>query len=311
MRFGLFGDIHARIRAPQGRKDDWFAVQDRKLRQALEWMKSKRCDYVLQPGDLFDTPKPSNFLLQYMIRLIEQYDMTWFGVLGQHDTYYHDVSRPDRTATGVLQASGKLMLLGDKPIPLGDVWLYGAPWGQEPPSLRRKAPGESTRILVSHAQVGDRALWPGHKLPSPTHYAQQHPGYDFILLGDYHYWFQTQVSQTTVVNVGALMRMRNTPLDRRHEPVVGLLDTGSMEVEFHQLDIVPPEQVFRPTTVVEASHPPEALQEFLDRLKDSGQLGVSFVDNLEIVVLEQKARRGVRLALAEILETVGVKGCDE
>ncbi len=304
MKIGLLGDIHARVRAPAGRQDDWFVIQLGKFVAALTWFKEQECDFILQPGDFFDSPRPANFVLSTYINTLDLFKISLLSVLGQHDTYYHDVVNTERTALNVLESAYAATLLRVDPITYGTVRIYGASWGQDPPILRRKPEG-TINILVAHAPVGDKPLWPGHKLPSPSQYAKDHPGYDLILLGDYHYSYQTTYKDTTIVNMGCMMRMRNTPKDRDHKPRVGIYDTEKGEIETMYLPIEPSVLVF--ATAPTKSEPSEPLQEFLDRLRDTGKLGTSFNDNLRTMMREKKAGKKVRGVVDEILESVGAK----
>ena len=304
MKIGLLGDIHARVRAPAGRQDDWFVAQLGKFVAAMTWFKEQECELILQPGDFFDAPRPVNFVMSTYINTLTLYNIRLFAVLGQHDTYYHDVVNSERTALNVLQAADVAHLISADPALHGNIRIYGASWGQEPPVLRRKPEG-TINILVAHASVGDKPLWPGHKLPSPGQYAKDHPGYDLILLGDYHYSYQTTYKDTTIVNMGCMMRMRNTPKDRDHKPRVGIYDTEKGEIETMYLPIEPSVLVF--ATAPTKSEPSEPLQEFLDRLRDTGVLGTSFTDNLQTIMKEKKANKDVRGIADDIMKTVGAK----
>ena len=303
MKLGLLGDIHARSRAPAGRKDDWFNVQMGKFNEALDYFKDNGCMFVLQPGDFFDSPKPVNQVLSAYIMALREHGMVMLSVLGQHDTYFHDVVNRHRTAMHVLQSAGVAMILGgSKPFAYENVQIYGASWGEKPPTMRGKAEGV-TRILVAHAHVGSHPLWPGHKLTMPHSYAQDHPGFQLILLGDYHYRFV----ESNVVNIGCLMRMRNTPLDRVHKPGVGIYDTVTQQLgPVHTLSIQPADDVFAEATETEAEVAP-LLEEFLARLKRTGKLGTTFMDNLAAIMDARKVDKPTRDAVSIILEAVGVK----
>ena len=119
-----------------------------------------------------------------------------------------------------------------------------------------------------------------------------------MLLGDYHYLFidtyDVRLPCTFVVNVGCLMRMRNTPADREHEPAVAVYDTTTRLIEpFHMLTIRPADEVFAEATETEVESAP-LLEEFLSELKATGQLGPSFLDNLQVVMKERRTKKAVR-----------------
>jgi len=309
MKLGLLGDIHARSRAPAGRKDDWFNVQLSKFNEALDYFKDNGCMFVLQPGDFFDSPKPVNQVLSAYIMALREHGMILLAVLGQHDTYYHDVVNKERTALHVLQSAGVAKILESKPFAYENVQIYGSSWEQKPPAMRRRSEGV-TKILVAHSHIGNHPLWPGHILPSPHKYASNNPGFDLILLGDYHYRFVERFGKrdyTNVVNMGCLMRMRNTPMDREHKPAVGIYDTADRQVEpIHMLSIEDADVVFKKATETEAEVAP-MLEEFLARLSSTGKLGTSFWDNLQAIIKAREADMATRNEVSGILEAVGVK----
>ena len=311
MKLGLLGDIHARSRAPAGRKDDWLNTQLGKFNEALSYFKDNGCQFALQPGDFFDSAKPVNQVLSAYISALREHGIIMLVVLGQHDAYYHDVVNAQRTPLYVLQSAGVAKILGGpKPFAYEDMQVYGASWGQEPPVMRKQTEGV-TKILVVHAHVGSRPLWPGHKLTSPQQYASKHPDYQLILLGDYHYRYveECKVGQSTtlVANMGCLMRMRNTPVDREHEPAVAVYDTKAQVIEpIHKLTIQPSDIVFAQELRGEVEEAP-LLEEFLSRLKGTGRLSTTFADNLEAVMDLHKTSVAVRGEVSSGLEAVGVK----
>ena len=305
MKIGIFGDVHIRVKGPRSRTDDWFSTQLVKFICALDFFKSHGVEIIIQPGDFFDSPRPVyKAISTYMGELIRR-DFMMLTVLGQHDVYYHDVSDPTRTATNVMhEANCAYILQPDKPVRSGNAQFYGASWGQEPCSVKRS--GDNVYVLVAHAHVAAKAMWEGHAPTLPADYANQHTGYDLIVLGDCHYFFRTQVGDTLVVNMGSLMRMRNTPLDRKHEPTVGVYDTDTGGLFTHKLPIKPAEEVFVDREVEDVK-PSVELDGFLTKLKDSGQIGTSFIDNLNTLMDSEQSSRELRSVVGQILQTVGVK----
>jgi len=311
MKLGLLGDIHARSRAPAGRKDNWLDTHLGKFNEALDYFADNGCKFILQPGDFFDSPKPVNQVLSAYINALRQHEMVMLAVLGQHDTYFHDIVNAERTALHVLQSAGVAKILGGpKPFAYEGMQVYGASWGQEPPVMRKQTEGV-TKILLAHAHVGNHPLYPGHKLSSPQQYAVKHPDYQLILLGDYHYRYveECKVGQATtlVVDMGCLMRMRNTPMDRSHEPAVAVYDTKTRKMApIHKLTIQPADIVFKQEAKGVVEEAP-LLEEFLTRLKSTGRLSTTFADNLDAVMDLHKTSILVRSEVSSILEAVGVK----
>ena len=306
MKFLCLGDCHFMYRSPRGRTDNIFETQLGKLDQVLEIGNEKR-SVLLQAGDLFHRPKTPDIIKSGILKMLCEYGVQILTVLGQHDTYHHSLQSFERTPTNVLvQAGFADLLVPNKPIVVKEegevVEIYGASYGQEPVK-----PNESSnhKILVAHASVGDKQLFPGHELMPPTDYARKYPWFDFILLGDYHYPFRFDYKDTIIVNVGAMTRLTTKKQDQELKPQVGIYDSCDRTWTVILLDVKEAADVFYggSNRDADAKHAP-ALEEFLQKLQQSGEIGVSFTDNLEEVMKKTNTSDPVRSIVADILEKV-------
>ena len=87
-------------------------------------------------------------------------------------------------------------------------------------------------------------LFDGHELTAPRAFLMENPEFDLILCGDYHYPFEATVDGRRLVNTGCMVRRSIFPRDMEHKPKVGIYDTDTKEIEYHFLDILPPEEAF-------------------------------------------------------------------
>ncbi len=227
MKLLLLSDVHLRHKTPIGRKDDFFASQQDKLRQVFNICNRHACRAIIQAGDFFDTSNPSNYVVTATLRLMMEYGIDaerLFCVLGQHDMYYYSDASRDRTASAVMEA-GKHITIIDKPFTLFNqgsprnkkgVRIYGQHWSDDVPE---PDDFDGPRMLVCHSSVGDEPLFPGHELTSPRRLANEVKGkYDLVLCGDYHYPFDVTHAGVRIVNMGCMVRLQRAERDmKQHE----------------------------------------------------------------------------------------------
>jgi DNA repair exonuclease SbcCD nuclease subunit len=176
-----------------------------------------------------------------------------------------------------MEAAGAARLLGDKAISYNGVNIYGANFGQTPPRPR----GKGFHVLVAHAMVGDRPLWPGHELTGPVDYMARHPGYNLYLLGDYHYPWEIEEDTVAMFNCGTLIRKTMAERELKHKPKVVLFNTDTMASQDVFLNVSPIETVFDLTeNIVQERRDPAVLEVLVAKLRGTGKVGVNFTENL-------------------------------
>jgi len=304
MKLLLIGDAHLRMKAPAKRTEtDFMVVCLGKLRQIVKIFKEYGCDVAIQVGDFYDSANPSGELVAETIDLLRTaWSKGGFDLLaihGQHDQLYHTEASMKRSALRIMEAAGVVDLLHpDEPTKLTEgVHVYGASFGQDP--IVPLVPAEFN-ILVAHAMVGDKPLFPGHEITGPHQYAAKHPGYNLYVLGDYHYPFSVAGEGYDVVNPGCLIR--KSVSDIKHKPKVVLYDTDNPGgAEDIYLDVADPEVCFD-LTEDEAPKDSPALAELAARLAASGSVGVSFTDTLQQYFDEQGTNPEIKDLIWQNLE---------
>ena len=147
------------------------------------------------------------------------------AIFGQHDISGHNASTFIRSPLHVLESSRRVTMLGEEPEYLdgnGTVAFYGASFGQPIPKPRWE---KDFNVLVIHAMIGDKELWPGQELAKPKGFLRKHPNFDLVLCGDYHYPFQQEYQGRWILNAGCLMRKTIGERDQKLIPGVHLFDT--------------------------------------------------------------------------------------
>jgi len=295
MRIGLIGDTHYTSKTPSRRLDDFWATQKRKTIQALDIFRDRRCDYVLQAGDMFDNPMVSYSVISDLIDIFKEY-VHCIGrplgvVFGQHDIFGHSSATLPNSPLAVLESAGVITLCGPNGLQIGyrgkseSIVVYGAGFGQDVPTTRSTA---DYNILVTHRMVGDRPLFPDQELESPVSFLTQNPQFNLILVGDYHYRFISRDGNRTIINCGALVRKSISPFDLEHEPAVAVIDTISNELEVVKLEIEPVEKVFDTTPI---------------QKRDDSKL-TKFIEDLRTQQDGKKSEVGWRQKLIEVMDRI-------
>jgi len=303
--------MHLRFLPPENRIDkDFFAVVLNKLEQVFQITKEHNCSTLLQPGDMFDAPDPSRFVISSVLRVFRKHsDVKVFGCLGQHDISFRNFSNVNRTASYVLESAGVLTLVGldGKPVELEkNIFLHGRSFEQTE-NLSKPVEG-AFNILLAHATVGTKPLYPGHELPSPKAFAKKNSGYSLIVLGDIHYSFHSEFSDTNIFNAGVVIR--KTIAEKEQKPNVIIYDTETAKFEIVPLKVEPWQNVFKiPEKSKEEQN--NKLQKFIAIVQGKKKSMVSFEDNLQTYYVNNIVTKPVQNRVALAMEKCGMNAKEQ
>lgn len=304
MKFVCLSDVHLSSENPVGRLDNIVETQFRKLEYVFEFANSKGAD-ILQAGDLFTKPR-SWLLLPMIIELFKKYpEMKFFSVRGQHDDYMYSEETKERTNLGILTKFGLVAALSDKPETRQDVSIYGANFGQNLPDIKRS----EYNIGVIHCNISDTALWKDHKFTAAGKFLADHPGYDFILVGDIHKKFEVETNGRRLINCGPMLRREATEYNFQHKPCFYVLDTEG-EGQWIEIPHEPAKVVLERDRIERKAETENLLDEFVNAVQEKidGNTGVSFVENLLGFAKENSLEKGVIDILAKYIERTRREG---
>ncbi len=305
-RLLCIGDVHYRASKPCGRLDDYAETLWGKVVQIIDIAYDYDCDYIVQPGDLFDSATPT---MQVLMRAIWYQlgnhlngdKIPWFGVAGQHDQRYHG-NALENTPLAVLQAAGALCLLtGDKPYVHQKLALYGCGWGEEIPRPKPQVIG-TANVLVMHRMVVDEKLWKAQQdFEWGQHILRRNPKFNLIVTGDNHHFFIEKYGKQLLVNCGSLMRTNIDQFD--HEPSVVVYDTKTCGHTVVPLHVAPAVDVFDLQQAEEVKERNALLESFIEQVGDSRtDPGLDFLANLEHLTRAKGVPTGVVKCVSKILE---------
>ena len=303
MKFLLMGDAHLTDKSPKKRTDDFVKAQNSKMMQIFDIYKAQKCYAILQPGDLFDSHRASDYLKQYWIKIFKKYKVSVLCVFGQHDLRYH-TSNIDNTPIRVMNRAGNVYILGK--VPSSDDWLlhlYGQSWFEKTPKIQDP---KRFNILVVHKQFYTAKIdFPTQDVEgtNATAFLKKHP-FDLIVAGDNHRFFRATYKGKQLINLGSLMR---TKIDQvNHKPRVAVFDTKTKKIKFFKLDVKPFEEVFDMAKEKEEEERSESLQTFIQEIKTSKKSKkLNFISKLKEA--RDATEEGVALVIDEVMRKAELK----
>jgi DNA repair exonuclease SbcCD nuclease subunit len=265
----------------------------------IKTLAKKHKAVVLCAGDLFDkaivSPELINWALDNMPHV--------YGVAGQHDLPTHRSDQKHRSAWGTLVRAGKITELGEKPIGIDFLTLYGRPFDGKTP---RRRPHHCDGLGMKHVLVTHEYIWkkdhgytgaPDERRVRKL--ARRFKSFDVVHVGDNHKGFLHRLKNGTwILNTGTLLRRKSDEAD--YEPRVGLI-WRSGNVTLHYLNTR--RDVITPTDPVEErAEEDEEISEFIEELGRLEPSTLSFRETLLRVLDRKKVRKLVREKILEALE---------
>lgn len=298
MKFLAMGDLHFRATAPRSRVDNYVEVLGKKVEQILWLAENNGCDYILQPGDFFDTATPPYWLVTDVWNQV--YDQGWLVVMGQHDQRYH-INTLKNTALGFLASTTALTVLKPKPLNFGaEVSVYGCSWGEEIPEIEDS---KKRNILVMHRMViGNEKLWGEQEEYSRAHTLLRKHKFDLIVTGDNHHFFTDSAKGPRwLVNCGSLMRSNIDQI--KHKPTVVIYDSRTRDLEAIPLKVAPASKVFDMAAAKQEKARNENLESFVELVgKNKGAPDLDFLATLHQLSHAKGVKKGTVARVNEIVE---------
>jgi DNA repair exonuclease SbcCD nuclease subunit len=303
MKIIELSDLHLVIENPIGRIDDITDVQWEKLEFVFEYAKDNGIEYILQAGDFTDIRR-SWELLQKLSAFLARYPMIKIlVVLGQHDSYYHDMTN-QKTIVGVLTSSGLLTRLTDEPIQIDDnVFVYGSSYGEEVP-VPVKNKRNTVSILVIHRQILVSKIYAQQtEYEMAQTFLKEHMDYDLILCGDAHQRFEKKIGSNIICNTGPMLRLEATPSMMSHEPGFFVYDTGSKKAVWKEIPAVDGKSVLSREHIQKKKDREENFASFIAKVQNSTESNdsISFEKNLDAIIKANKTSRDVKAVINHYL----------
>lgn len=272
----LMADLHLRSNSPVCRKDDFLTAQFKKLNFIFA-LAQKHEAIVLISGDVGNKPQWPNWLLEKTIKIINQYKVKIFVVLGQHDLQAHQLSQWKRGGCGVLHAAEAIKVIFE-PVEINNEFvIYPFHYGQEITNPE-KDDSNLPMIAMAHTMVVEtKDLFPDQNAPKGHQLLKKYPGFSTMLSGDNHNPFVCKHEGRILCNPGSVFRTNAAQVE--HKPRVYLFYAKSNSVEPVYLPIE--KNVISREHIDIAGEKSDRMDAYLERLKNDVEVELSFEQNIE------------------------------
>lgn len=302
MKLILLSDPHLTSITPVARQDDIRSTSYKKMKFIMSWAKSNKA-VIICSGDLVDRPRDW-FVLQDMIRLCGTYQVPFYTVYGQHDTYMYSESVRPYTTVGALIGMRSIKQLNSDGRMIGrcggkDVVLFGTSFGENVP----KPKSNIVSILSIHAPIAKKALFPGHDYIDAKKFLKKHK-FDLIICGDIHQQFLFKFDNRYICNTGQIVRLDATTYNMQHEPAfyVATIKDG-IKMSKVKIPCEPAEKVLSREHIEDKNQATEMLDDFIENVEADVDLAIDVKDNVNKVIEENKINK-TDPRVAEILSEV-------
>jgi len=287
MKILWFSDAHLRGTTPKSRIDDYLKALEDKFDEIGKIIYEENVDLVLNGGDLFDSPSPSNSVITTFVKKMKKWGCPIYSIVGSHEKYGYNDATLYRTATGILEAAGITKLVTD-PIIVGEegVFICGNSHTydleNDPKNyFMPKNENCTFQIQMVHGMLVPKPFFDKYTLLQDIETES-----DLVLCAHYHPGFgPTEVNGTIFVNVGSLGRTERT--QRLYPPSVIIINTKSRNLSIINLKSAQPNVFHEKTEIVENFT--DNVESFIELLKNRiGSLEMYSVKDLIIKVGEQE-----------------------
>ncbi len=202
-RFIACSDLHIREKAPQSRKDNFFASQKRKVMWLFKTAQEKKAD-IICGGDVFDSAVLPYKVVRQYVALALKYNVNLHCVYGQHDLRYHVYKSYANTPLSVLLTAMGKDHLDEQPFENDLVYVQGASWERGLPNIKE---GKVNILAVHRLVTKSGGLWPGHTTYKEGGELLKDSDFDIIVSGDNHQSFAVVKNNKYLFNSGSLVRL--------------------------------------------------------------------------------------------------------
>jgi DNA repair exonuclease SbcCD nuclease subunit len=290
-------DWHLRKTRPKSRTDDFLISQEKKIRYIFQLVQDNNCPLIIA-GDLFELPRPGEFVKQWIINLIGEYGIQILAVPGQHDIPNHNLALINDSGIGVLAAAGVITLLTDpnKPVIVGKYAIYGCPFGTDPSSIVfKKGMSDKIKVLLWHRMTILEPLWKEQIADLAGQLLRLYPQFDIVCTGDNHQSFTYDRKGKHLINPGSVMR-KNAD-QQTHLPSVYSYNNGEVERIYLPIE----EDVFNVSHIKAAKEKEARYGDFIGKLHTGFKVGIDLNHNFISFFEQNKIRKSVESLVWECI----------
>lgn len=313
----LTADWHIRGDRPVCRTDDYMEAQRKKIVFILSLANRYKCP-ILVAGDVGHRAIWGDKLLNWFIRKyfasVETINSSVeiIAICGQHDLPNHRLDKWEEAGLGVLSKSLEnftVMREGFCKSRLArneifkDTKLLSFPYSTkiDHDYINDHPDAPQKRITLIHQMViksQKDKLWPDQQANSAEKMLKKFPCYDLIVSGDNHQSFAVEYEGRWLVNPGSLMRMTANQIDHRPSVYLWYAEDNSIERVYLPIE----KDVISREHIEVAEQRNSRIESFVNRLKETEELGLSYEKNMEEFLKTNRTRKRIIEKIWESME---------
>lgn len=288
--FLFLSDLHLREDTPTCRTDDFVEAQTIKLQFIKNLQKQWQCP-VFIPGDLFHKWKSAPYLLAWAIENLPDHII---AIPGQHDLPEHSMEKLNKASIYVMEKAGKVKILSegeyvDIATDSNPILVYGYPFGSKLEGVEKQE-GVFKVALCHTLTYSQKIPYPGCTLDSAGQLLKKMSGFSLVIVGDNHLQFTATIGNRTLISPGSMSRQSADQIDfgpccyayyveeRKIEPIYLPIEEGVVSREHLERQ----------------EQRDGRIDAFVSRLNTEWESGVSFEENLERIIAENKVKDAVK-----------------
>ena len=271
MKFLYCTDIHIKGKNPVNRIDNYYQSCLEKIDNIIDIAKVNKCDCIVCGGDLFDSPYISNTVVDDFVDRVEDSELMWWVVAGNHDMTSHNWELSKSSALAhIFRRSTSVRLLNEIDLTdtLDNVYIKGYNYYHNiEEDFKEKGlfhkQGKAFTIAVPHAFI---SIKPFFKDVAWICAKDLKTNYDIVLCSHFHVTFDEIINDTRFINSNAIGRVS---IIAKHQPEVLIVDTVTRDIKKIKLDKAKEiEEIFDLSKYEELKDKEKNIKDFLDSLKD-------------------------------------------
>lgn len=283
MDFILSADWHLVKTPPVCRpeeEEEWINFQFSKVKIIKDFAEENNLD-IYNTGDIFDKSQPYYGITNRLSFIFESFKNTLYKLAGNHDLPYH--AWDNVLNSGWFSTAGTDMLIvQDGAFHFNTI-------------LKKK----KAKIVFTH-----QLIWPDEKSKpkmaegkTAQKLLDEFPNAVWIFTGDFHKAFHYQNNDRHVVNPGCLTRQSVT--EENYDTGFYEVHTETEEVIFHSVGDT---ALLKTEHLKNQKERESRIDAFMEVIKSTGKISLSFTDNLKNKLLNKKIPQGVKDIITEIAE---------
>lgn len=290
LKLVVTADWHLRATRPRCRVDeDWYATQENALKKVGNVAIKNNCD-VAVVGDIFNSNADTTFqciaMVQKLASRLHEEGLSLYVLLGNHDLPYHSVENIERSAGNLLLGSTDIYPLSALPIDGVSAGHFGEETGDG-------------KIIFKHVLCfpNEEDLPPDVDALCAKDLLEEYRGAKWIFTGDYHRNFHYSKGGRHVVNPGCLMRQAADM--KEYKCGVYVVDIGEETVDF--VEIEDKDCFVDDEYILKENEREERIGAFVDKLRETKQVSLDFIANVNKAIEENEIEADVRDVLLELV----------